>query len=63
MDNERVRRLEAERHDEEVRFNQLVATGDDFEASQSSLERLHELDGEIAEARKMSLTGEGTPRL
>jgi hypothetical protein len=60
--NERSRRLRAERDAEEKRFNSLVAAGD-TEATQASLERCHELDGEIAEADSESLLGDGSPRV
>lgn len=62
MEIDRVRRLEAERHEEEKRFNSLVAKGDDWEETQSSLEKLHELDGAIIEARRGVLTGDGAQR-
>lgn len=63
--DDRLRRLERERHEEERRFNGLVnraTTDEEWEASRLSLARLHELDGEIAEARGSALTGEGTQR-
>jgi hypothetical protein len=59
--DDRIRRLEAEHHGEERRFNALVQTGTFLERKRS-LERLKEIEAELAEARGMSLTGEGTPR-
>jgi hypothetical protein len=63
--DDRLRRLLRERHEEGKRFEALVRdahTEPEWEAARTSLARLHELDGEIAEARGASLTGEATPR-